>query len=112
MHERSVAQAIYRQVERTEREQQGLLALACEVEIGPLSGIEALCLQSAFADLMNEFGREIHLTIQEVPLRGRCGDCDTESSIDAYDFHCAACGSPRLQITSGDQIQLAHIDLA
>lgn len=112
MHERSVAQAIYRQVERTEQEQQGLRALACEVEIGPLSGIEPLCLQSAFVDLMNEFGREIRLTIQEVPLRGRCGDCHAESSIAAYDFHCAACGSPRVQITSGDHVQLVHIDLA
>lgn len=110
MHEMSIARAIYRQIEHAEQEQKGLQPIACEVEIGPLSGIEPLCLQTAFADLMNEVGRVIELTIQEVPLQGRCRDCDVESSIEGFQFTCPACGGLRMQITSGDQIQLLSID--
>ena len=110
MHEMSIARAIYRQIELAEQEQNGMQPIACEVEVGPLSGIEPLCLQAAFADLMNEVGRMIGLSIQEIPLRGRCSDCHTESSIDGFQFNCSMCGGPRMQVTSGDQVQLVSID--
>jgi hydrogenase nickel incorporation protein HypA/HybF len=111
MHEMSVAQAIHRQVQRAEIEHGSRRAVACAVEVGPLSGVEPLLLQSAFADLMRDLKRNLSLTIQEVPLHVRCRDCRVESSLDGFQFICPACASPQVQIISGDQIQLLHVDL-
>jgi hydrogenase nickel incorporation protein HypA/HybF len=110
MHEMSIARAIYRQITSIEEKHQRC-AVACAVEVGPLSGVEALLLQSAFADLSSESMRQVGLSIQEVPLEVRCLACHVESAIDSFRFVCPACGSPQVQVIRGDQVQLVHVDL-
>jgi hydrogenase nickel incorporation protein HypA/HybF len=112
MHEMSIAQAIYRQIKRTESEHPGMKVVSGEVEVGPLSGVEPLLLQLAFADLMGELGREIKLDICEVPLKIRCLECAVESDLEAFRFLCSGCGSVHVQVISGDQIEIRQVMVA
>lgn len=112
MHERSIAQAIFRQLTRTAGEYPGMRVVSCEVEIGPLSGVEPLLLEVAFETLIRELGHEIALEVRSVPLRGQCRTCQANVDLEALRFQCPICGSSGIDVISGDQVELAHVTVA
>jgi hydrogenase nickel incorporation protein HypA/HybF len=51
------------------------------------------------------------LEIQICPRRHRCLDCRGEFDIKDFDFRCPQCGSTRNECISGEELELAYLEL-
>jgi hydrogenase nickel incorporation protein HypA/HybF len=54
---------------------------------------------------------EARLVVRAESGRARCSDCRAESAIQFETLGCPACGSPRLQIISGDRLALEAVEV-
>lgn len=110
MHEWSLARTLLQQAAHICREHGSNELLEVRVQIGPLSGIEASLLESAFDQLVCELGNSpICLVVETTPLVVRCRECERESELSDFDFYCRACHSRSVRVVQGDQLQLVSI---
>lgn len=112
MHELSVCLALIDQVESIARERGANRVERIHLRVGPLSGVEAPLLRSAFplaaAGTLAEGAR---LEITGTPVRVRCRRCGAESDAEPNRLICAACGDYRTELLSGDEMLLASLEL-
>jgi hydrogenase nickel incorporation protein HypA/HybF len=112
MHERSLAQSLLTQIAQVAEQHVGTRPQSAAVEIGPLSGVEPLLLESAFVDVAAERGfPDLLLVLKQVPLGLHCRDCHQVSESISIEFQCPKCGSHRTRVTHGDALILVHVDL-
>ena len=110
MHEESLVRSLLAQVEQLRIEHDADAVTRVTVECGPLSGVEPLLVEDAFARLTERTPQAgMDLVLRDVPLWCRCRDCGQETMIETFHFTCAACGSPALQVVSGDAFRLIDI---
>jgi hydrogenase nickel incorporation protein HypA/HybF len=50
------------------------------------------------------------LTIEEVPIRGRCGECAASFQIETLAFSCPGCGSGLVELLSGRELQVIALE--
>lgn len=111
MHEYSIASRIAGILEEVAKEH-GQRVVGATVAIGPISMIvpellyEAWIERTADTDLC---GAELH--IEHIPIRARCEECDTETESFTPFVKCSKCGSLRLKLLSGHELQILDADL-
>jgi len=110
MHERSLLQALLKQVNQLQAEYGQNEVEEIAVEAGALSGVEPLLLSSAFKEFAPQFPNA-KLTIQVVPVTALCQSCCQSWSVAQFSSECPACHSPWVQITGGDAFRLLHVTL-
>lgn len=82
------------------------------IEIGPLSGVEAELVQTAFDRLACPRGlTRAALAIDQVPLTIRCQSCGMASDQLTATFRCRDCGGHRVTVERGDSVILKSIEL-
>ena len=107
MHERSLVKSLLSQVnELCARESTDSFRLATvaeiQVEMGPLSGVDAVLLQGAFEELApNSNAKNARLSINKVPLVATCIRCEIKTEIKDFVFRCPKCRGS-VEIVSGD----------
>lgn len=112
MHEQSLVRALLRQVDRTRRAAGGGQVVGVRVSLGPLSGVEPLLVQNAFAILAPEtLGAQVELTIEMVALSAVCRGCEHEFQMPDFDFRCPRCGGRAVRVTGGDAFQLVSVEV-
>ncbi len=112
MHELSVCQAMMSQVEAIAAREGARAVAAIVIRIGPLSGVVPELLQQAFTIARaGTLAEQAELITEVQPIRVRCLECDAESEVEANRLLCAACGSYRTQVISGDELLLASVEL-
>lgn len=112
MHERSLVQNLIGQVAAILQEQGGDAATEIEVSIGPLSGVEPLLVESAFEQLAPASPLAgAKLIVQHAELTAVCRRCQASFVVESLRFRCAACGSPEIQITGGDEFRLLKVTI-
>ena len=112
MHELSVCQAMMSQVEAIAAREGARSVSSITLRIGPLSGVVPELLQQAFTIARaGTSAEDAELLTELQPIRIRCLECDTESEAQANRLLCSACGSFRTQVTSGDELLLASVEL-
>lgn len=83
------------------------------LEVGKLSAIvpESLrfCFEVATMDTPVEGAT---LVIEEVPVQARCNDCQTEWTIQGPAFSCESCGSSKIELLSGRELDIKSIEIA
>lgn len=113
MHETSLVQSLLSQVAAVVADHADCRVETIRVEIGPLSGVEPLLIQSAFERLQVESScREAELVIESVPLTCRCRDCEAEFELAGFRFQCPECGSSTVQVLRGDEFRLIDVTIA
>lgn len=50
------------------------------------------------------------LVVEDVPIRGRCGDCAIGFEIGTLSFTCPRCGSGLVELTSGRELEVVSLD--
>lgn len=111
MHERSLARAVLRQVERIRRDRGGVVRRV-RLSVGVLSGVEPLLLDAAFHDLAARMlDPDVALEINDAPLDFTCGSCGADSTRSDLCFACPTCGLGDVTITGGDAVILESVDL-
>lgn len=113
MHELSVCQSLLDQVQRIATEQGADRVERILLRIGPLSGVEAELLRSAYPlAAAGTLAEAAVLDIEPAPVRVRCATCGAETDAQPNRLLCAACGDWHTRLLSGDEMLLASLELS
>lgn len=110
MHERSLVKTLIDQVlEECRRRGLGRIH-EIHLQIGEFSGVEPLLVESAFASMSPEYwDSAVRLVIEVMPLTAACRICGAAFHVQGFRFVCPQCGGGDIQITAGEEMQLASI---
>jgi len=112
MHELAVCQGLMREVERVAREQQAIRVTGITLQIGALSGVEAVLLRDAFPIASaGSVAEGALLQIEQMPIRVQCLECGEESEAQPNRLLCGACGAYRTRLLSGEEMLLKSVEL-
>ena len=112
MHELGIAQSVLEAVKAEADRHPGSRPVKVALRIGELAAVDPDALQFSFEALTRETELEgLELAVEFCPRRHRCFDCGTEFVVKDFDFQCLACHSLRSECISGDQLELAYLEL-
>jgi hydrogenase nickel incorporation protein HypA/HybF len=112
MHEMSLVRSLLEESQRLCAEQGGAAIESIRLELGPLSGVEPLLVESAFEQLSAELGLAgVRLDIEETALEARCRNCWAYFEVRDFRFVCPTCGARQIAITRGDGVKLVSITI-
>jgi hydrogenase nickel incorporation protein HypA/HybF len=109
MHELSIAEAL---VSIATRHAAGRRVTAVEVKVGHLRQVVPSALEFAFELVaVGTVVEKAELRLEEVPARGRCRSCDSDSAIDCFPMVCGRCGGLDLEVTAGEELLVDALEL-
>jgi len=112
MHELGIAQSVIDAVQTEVAKRDGARPVKVGLRIGELSAIDPEALRFSFEALTRETVLEgLTLEIEVCPRRHRCGDCGTEFDVKDFVFACPQCSSTRNDCISGEELELAYLEL-
>ena len=114
MHEMGIAMQIIEIAQASIPKEEGDIAIArVNLKVGKLAAVVADSLRFCFEIAAKETPLEgAELDIEEVPVRARCKECDTEWTIEGPAFNCEKCGSGQIEILSGRELNIESIEIA
>lgn len=112
MHEMSLAESALQIIEDAARSQGFSRVKTVWLEIGQLACVETDALRFCFDAVTNgSLAEGARLEIIEVPGEGRCSACGNTAAMQEQYGLCPACGSPQLQIVSGDRMRVKDLEV-
>jgi len=116
MHEVGIATSILEAGHRETERRPGAKLVGIGVRIGVLSGVDVEALRFAFECITAETDDgQVVLTTEKCPRMNRCEDCGQEfSSAELAPFSdapCPRCSSTHTSFVSGDQLDIAFIEV-
>ena len=112
MHEIGIANSILETVQTEARLHPGRVPVKVAVRIGELAAIDPEALRFGFETLARESEMEsLQLTIELCPPRYSCSECNCDFAATQFDSRCGKCGNERTQFLSGDQLELAYLEM-
>jgi hydrogenase nickel incorporation protein HypA/HybF len=118
MHEMSIAQSILEVVQQytkgNDQTKDGnpSRVKSVRLKIGEMAGVVPESLRFCF-EVASEgtAAQGAELLIDEVPIRCRCADCNAEFSVERFVFTCPTCGTPDVEVISGNELHVVELDL-
>lgn len=113
MHEAAIAQNIIQAVEQrlAQGDISGRVAKVF-LQVGRLRGVVAENLKFLFGVLAQGTKLDgVLLEVESVPIRASCADCQASMEIEELFFRCSRCGSGRLRMLSGDELQISAVEV-
>lgn len=111
MHEVSLMAELLDQVAGIALNNRGVVE-EIHVKVGPLSGVEPLLLEAAFAQLVVDSPvAGSRLIVEEVALIAHCTGCSREFVPEHFAFRCPSCNSDNTRIVQGDAVMLQSVVL-
>jgi hydrogenase nickel incorporation protein HypA/HybF len=114
VHEVSIALGMVDELVRIAVENNARQVTAVSLRIGRSSGIVTDSLKFAFdsVKLDDPLISSAELLIEDIPLRYECSNCDRSFEMETMLFpSCPDCGSYSLKLLSGDEMDIAHMEL-
>ena len=112
MHELSVANSILTTV-MGEMESNGYTA--CSViglRIGEMTDISEASLRFGFEALTRgTILEDVKVTIENVPLQGKCEQCQREFRIIEFKFICPGCQGVEIEVVSGKELDISYLEV-
>ena len=113
MHEFSICQSMIKQVDAIAHEHGSKSVQLIQLQIGPLSGIDASLLKHSFPIASTGTVAEgAELLIEQLPVNIRCLNCGKESHVEINKLVCQYCHHTDTQLLSGDEMLLHSVKLA
>lgn len=112
MHETGIAQSILEIAIKTALENGAKKINNVAVKVGKMNAIDEASLRFAFDALKAETIAE-NATFEyiDIPLTGKCEECGYESELEGYFVLCPKCSSGRVSILTGNELEIAYIDI-
>jgi hydrogenase nickel incorporation protein HypA/HybF len=111
MHELGIAASILDSVQAEAQRHPGSHISKVGVKVGELAGVDPDALQFGFECLVKETTFEpLALEIESIPRIQRCA-CAHEFRMTDYDPRCPRCGDFMTQCVSGDQLEIAFMEV-
>lgn len=112
MHELSLCDDLLGQVVAIAAKNNAKSVESITVQIGALSGVEPILLESAFTLVRaGTIADQAQLIMQTTPVTVLCQRCGTQSEVAANRLLCNACQSHETTLLSGDELMLASVAL-
>jgi hydrogenase nickel incorporation protein HypA/HybF len=112
MHELGIATSILECVQaEAQRHPDGRITKV-GVKIGELSGVDRDALQFGFEVLVKDTEWEpLVLDLEYIPRVQRCSKCAYEFRMADFDPHCPLCGESSTQCISGEELDIAYMEV-
>ncbi len=112
MHEAGIAQSILDIAVNTAKNNSAGRITLVAVRIGKMSAVDEASLRFAFDALKaGTIAENAAFDYTEVPLRGKCLDCGAEKEFEGYFMNCPGCGSSKVSLISGSELEVSHIEV-
>lgn len=112
MHEMGIANSILEAVQKEARRYPHARARKVGVRIGELAAIDAEALRFCFEALSQDTELDgLQLQIELCPRRHRCERCNCAFVVRDYDCRCPQCGNFARECVSGDELELAYVEV-
>jgi hydrogenase nickel incorporation protein HypA/HybF len=114
MHEASIAASLLEIVSGQCRKDGYSRIESVHLKIGRASGIMTDALIFAFDAMKEDFmAKGAVLEIEEVPVTGRCSDCNNTFTIEAeYILSCPCCGGGSFRMTGGRELDVVDMEVS
>ena len=113
MHEMGIANAVLDAVRREALRLDARHISKVGVHIGELAAVDPEALHFCFDALVCGTELEpIELDIEFCPRKHRCPQCQEVFPVVDYAIECPQCGNPRTEFMSGDELELAYLEVA
>ncbi len=112
MHEMAIANSVIDAARAEALLRPGMRVAKIAVRVGDLAGVDPDALSFCFEALVKETNFEsVVLEIERRPQCHRCSRCGNDFVVVNYDAVCPACGEPRTTFVSGDELELAYLEM-
>jgi hydrogenase nickel incorporation protein HypA/HybF len=112
MHEMSIAQSIVSIVDDTLASEKYDRLREVVVDVGELVAVVPESLEFCYMVITEKTKfQDSKLTINILPLVGKCRNCHSESRIDHFDFVCAECSSRDIEVIQGEELNISHLEV-
>jgi hydrogenase nickel incorporation protein HypA/HybF len=112
MHEVGVANSILEAVRAEMACHANALPLRVTVRVGELAAVDSEALRFCFGALTRDTElAALELTIEICPRRHRCPACGAEFIVVDYEYRCRQCGEEQTRFISGDELELASLEI-
>ena len=112
MHELAIAESIVDIVIKAKVDQHLDGIRAVGVRIGALTDVVPEALEFGFEAIIKDTDLEgCDLKIERIPPRGDCLTCERQIEVEDFIFICPHCGSRDLNITQGQELEIAFIEV-
>src|SRR5574337_20199 len=112
MHELSIANAILDTVRAEAARHPGARVAKVGVRVGELAGVDPEALSFGFDALVKGTDLEpLALEIEFRPRRHRCRRCAESFPVIDFQVACPACGNSETVCISGDELEVAYLEL-
>ena len=112
MHEMSIANSILEAVRKESSARGGVRVSKVGVRVGELAAVDPEALRFCFQAIVQGSDLEpLALEIEVKPRQQRCPACDLTFHVKDYNLACPTCGSQKTECVSGDELDLAYLEL-
>jgi hydrogenase nickel incorporation protein HypA/HybF len=112
MHEMSIAQNIVEIVTEILSKETALQLKEVVVEVGELVAVVPDSLQFCYTVMTEQTQFQgSRLTINVIPLKGKCKICKNTFIIKNVNFLCPTCQSDQLEIIQGQELKISHLEV-
>jgi hydrogenase nickel incorporation protein HypA/HybF len=112
MHEIGIAASVLDAVRSEVALRDRARAITVGLRIGELSGVDPESLRFGFDALVKDSDLEpLRLEVEYVARTQQCLDCELVFAADRYTLECPACASLRGHCVTGDELDIAYIEL-
>ncbi len=112
MHELSLATSIIETIRGESRKRPESRIVKVGLRIGELAGIDPNALEFSFDILIKDTDlAPLEVEMERMPRRHLCPTCSREFIVDDYETDCPDCGDPRTTLISGDELEIAWLEV-
>jgi len=112
MHEWSLCQNLLDQLTEVATGHGATRIRRVHLQVGPLSGVEASLLETAFRFCRpGTVAEAAALEIECPPARVHCDQCNRDLPVPLHDLRCPVCRTPDAYLISGTEMTLTAVDL-
>ena len=112
MHELGIASSILDCVQAEARRHPGVRISKVGVKIGELAGVDVDSLQFGFECIVKDTEWErVALDIESIPRVQLCPKCQNEFRMTDFDPECPKCGEFATQCISGEELDIAYMEV-
>jgi hydrogenase nickel incorporation protein HypA/HybF len=112
MHELGIATSVLQEARKEAQRHPGARLRKIKLRVGELSGVNPEALSFCFEVLAREGDLgPLELEIESCQRRQRCPKCEKTFTVANYDLTCPQCGTAETDFVSGDELELASLEM-
>ena len=112
VHEMAIAQGILDIALDTAAGHGAVRVARIKLQVGEMTEVVPEALTFCFSALAaGTAAAGAELEVEVMPLVGRCRDCGREFKVERFRFLCPDCGSAAVDIVSGRELRVEHLEV-